>query len=73
MMTDTALKDSGMKLLTERFGLIDAERFISLIIREPFDYTEWRRGLFQGMSVREISSAAKKYCDEQALNETLRG
>ena len=64
MMTDTVLKDYGMKYLMEKLGLVDAERFIALVIKEPFDYTVWHRSLFQGMSVREISNAAKKYCDE---------
>ena len=32
---------------------------------ETFDYTKWRRDhLFNGMTVQEISNAAKKYCDE---------
>jgi hypothetical protein len=53
-----------MKLLTEKFGMVDAERFIALIIKEPFDYTVWHRSQFRGMSVREISNAAKRYCDE---------
>jgi hypothetical protein len=53
-----------MKLLTEKFGMVDAERFIALIIKEPFDYTVWHRSQFNGMSVREISNAAKKYRDE---------
>jgi hypothetical protein len=64
MITDTVLKDSGMKFLTEKFGMVDAERFIALIIKEPFDYTVWHRSQFQGLSVREISNAAKKFCDE---------
>jgi len=64
MITDTALKDYGMKCLTENLGMVDAERFIALVIKEPFDYTIWHRSQFQGMSVREISNAAKKYCDE---------
>ncbi|MDR3265617.1 MAG: hypothetical protein LBT15_06375, partial [Synergistaceae bacterium] len=38
MMTDTVLKDSGMKYLTEKLGMVDAERFIALVIKEPFDY-----------------------------------
>ena len=64
MMTDTVLKDYGMKYLTEKLGLVDAERFIALVIKDPFNYTIWHRSLFQDMSVREISNAAKKYCDE---------
>jgi hypothetical protein len=37
-----------------------AERFISLIIREPFDYTEWQRGLFDDLTVKELSNVAMK-------------
>ena len=36
----------------------EAERFITLINREPFDYTEWQRNLFEGKSVRELSKEA---------------
>ena len=47
-----------MRLLLEGLGKVDAERFISLIIKEPFDYTKWQGELFSGMSVRELSRAA---------------
>jgi len=64
-MNNTVLLDTGMKHLSDKLGLVEAERFISLILREPFDYTKWRKNnLFVGMSVKEISHAAKKYCDE---------
>ena len=56
--TDTVVRNEGMKLLLEGLGKVDAERFITLIIKEPFDYTEWQKDLFAGMSVREISRAA---------------
>lgn len=65
MMNEAVLLDTGMKSLAKEVGLVEAERFISLILREPFDYTKWRKdNLFVGMSVKEISDAAKKYCDE---------
>ena len=67
MINDTVLKVDGFKYLAQKFGRVDAERFISLIIKEQFDYTEWRKGLFENMSVREISNAAKKYCDELSV------
>lgn len=64
-MNDMLLLDTGMKHLSEKLGMLDAERFIALILREPFDYTTWRENnLFVGMSVKKISDAAKKYCDE---------
>jgi hypothetical protein len=39
---------------------LEAERFVSLIIKDPFDYTEWQRDLFNNLSVRELSSLAMK-------------
>jgi hypothetical protein len=37
----------GFKALTEKLGILEAEHFITLIKREPFNYTEWRAGLFK--------------------------
>ena len=45
MVTDMELKLEGMNVLLERLGLVEAERFISLLQREKFDYTKWREGL----------------------------
>jgi len=67
MMNSAVLLDTGMKYLFEKLGPVEAERFIALIIREPFDYTEWRKdNLFVGMSVKEISTAAKAFCEQNA-------
>jgi hypothetical protein len=57
-MNDTLLLDTGMDILVEKLGLVDAERFIFLVNKEPFDYTKWRQGLFEGMTGREISTLA---------------
>ena len=42
-------------------GLIEAERFIMLIQKEPFDYTQWQENLFEDMSIEEISPKATAY------------
>jgi len=60
-MTDTILKDKGIKILVKNLGKVEAERFISLIIREPFDYTEWQKDLFDEMSVEELSNRAMEF------------
>jgi hypothetical protein len=60
MYAEMALRDEGMKVLVNKLGQVEAERFISLIIREPFDYTEWQRSLFNDMSVKELSNNAMK-------------
>ena len=64
MRNDTLVKTEGMKLLLEGLGKVDAERFISIIIKEPFDYTKWQRDLFTGMSVRELSNNAMNFVKE---------
>ena len=42
-------------------GDIEAAKFIALIQREPFDYTQWHRTLWPGMSIEETSQAAMKH------------
>jgi hypothetical protein len=54
-----------MRCLRDELGILDAERFVALLLREPFDYTEWRRNnLFAGMSLDEIIDEADRYCKE---------
>lgn len=60
MRTENEIRVYGMKVLVQSLGLIDAEKFISLLQRESFDYTEWQKNLWSGMSVREISKMAMK-------------
>ena len=60
-MTETEIQVKGMEVLTRELGLVEAERFITLMLREPFDYTDWRKEhLFPGLSVEEIYALAAK-------------
>jgi len=52
MLNNTTLKVQGMKVLAESLGLVDAERFIALVKREPFDYTEWQRELYKDVPLK---------------------
>ena len=62
MMETNAILTAGMEALIKTLGTVNAERFISLIIKEPFDYTEWRKeNLFKGMSIEQISKEAMEY------------
>ena len=62
MKTDTVLKVEGMKILGDYLGLVDAERFVAIMAREPFDYTEWRQNLEEGVTnVRELSRKAMEH------------
>ena len=60
-MTDTILLNTGMKVLIDNLGLVEAERFVYLMNKEPFDYTKWHSTLYEGMSVREISAMAMEH------------
>ncbi|MDD2481844.1 MAG: hypothetical protein WCY24_06495 [Lutispora sp.] len=61
MRADAIIKQEGMDVLIEKLGKVDAERFISLIIREPFDYTKWQENLFENFTVKELSEKAMDY------------
>ena len=43
MTANMELVAKGMDILVRELGIIEAERFISIIIRERFDYTKWQR------------------------------
>ena len=58
MVTDEQLKIEGLKALTEALGEVQAEKFIALIMRSPFDYTKWQKKLWTERSVEDISNAA---------------
>ncbi len=66
MITDTEIKLKGLQVLTEFLGEVEAERFIALIQREPFDYTKWRNGLDEGLSIEEISQKAMELRNRKA-------
>lgn len=61
MLTETEIKLKGMKVLTRGMGKVEAERFISLLLREPFDYTKWQKDLFVDLSVKELSNMAMEH------------
>ena len=59
MITDTEIKVKGIQLLSHYLGDVEAERFVALIQREPFDYTKWRQtNLDHDLSVEEVSCKA---------------
>ena len=61
MRTETEIRVAGLQTLVANLGLVEAERFIALLSREPFDYTEWRKTGLPDMDPRELSKAAHHY------------
>ena len=58
MSTDTEVRVRGFSALVEALGPVEAERFITLLLREPFDYTQWQRTLWAEQGVHDLSRAA---------------
>jgi hypothetical protein len=50
-----------MDALIATLGEIDAERFISMVKRDTFDYTEWQRDLWKDKNIEEIHALATEY------------
>ena len=61
MLTDTEIKKKGFKILIENLGDVDAEKFISLIIKDPLDYTQWQSTLWANQTVDKLSEKAMDY------------
>lgn len=61
MLTDTEIKKKGFKILIQELGDVDAEKFISLIIKEPFDYTQWQSDLWSNQTIEQVSEKAMDY------------
>jgi len=66
-LNDTILSQNVIKCLIQNFGVVQTERFISIIIKEPFDYTKWQRDLFNDMTIEELFDAATEW-KENAVN-----
>ena len=66
MYNTAAIMREGMNCLLEKLGVIETEIFISHLLREPFDYTQWRRDhLYNGVSLHELNRQAAQYAKER--------
>lgn len=60
-MSSTELLDKGITCLIEKMGVIEAERFISIVIREKSDYTKWRQRYFENTDPDTFHSEAIEF------------
>ena len=70
MKTDTVIKCEGMDALFDKLGIVDAERFITLMSKENFDYTNWHKDMYADLAVDELGKKAYDYCREEEKKET---
>jgi hypothetical protein len=58
VLTDTEIRRRGMNALIEALGEADAARFVTLLLRESLDYTQWHRTLWADKRIEAISQRA---------------
>ncbi len=59
--TDAEVMRLGMDSLVKNLGIIDTERFISSLLRERFNYTEWRKKNLADMDLETLHREAVEY------------
>lgn len=67
MRNTSVIMSEAMKYLVEKMGIVETEIFISNIIKEPFDYTEWQQEHFGDLSLEELNANAAEYCKDNPL------
>ena len=65
MKTDLEILNEGMRTLFDTMDVIDAERFVMLINRNNFDYTEWQRNLWPDDTVESLSRKAQAHWEQK--------
>jgi ligand-binding SRPBCC domain-containing protein len=53
--------EKGINVLLEQLGVLDTEQFISTLLKEPFDYTEWSRQYFADYNPEQFLKDAVAY------------
>ena len=61
MKADAIIIKEGFQALKEKLGPVEFERFIVIINREKFDYTKWRKNLFEELPLEELAERANQY------------
>lgn len=63
-MDDAEIKFKGIEVLNKTLGPTGALRFLTLLHREPTDYVEISRRLYEGQTIDEIFERARKQWKE---------
>ncbi len=61
IMDDTEIRVSGIEVLNKALGPATALKFLTLLHREPTDYVEVSRRLYEGQTIEEIFERAKQH------------
>ena len=64
VLDDSEIRVRGIEALNKTLGPAAALRFLSLVHRQPTDYVEISRRLYEGQTVEDIFARAKEQWQE---------
>ncbi|MDD4906127.1 MAG: hypothetical protein PHD39_08225 [Methylobacter tundripaludum] len=71
MKTDREIMNTGFESIFSSLGMVDAQRFIALLKRDKFDYTEWQWKLWPDETVESLSEKAQQAWIELHRDELM--
>ena len=71
MISDANIRVKGMKALIEALGPVDSARFVSLALREPFDYIKWRNEEFGDESLESLIEKIRIFERDREAKESV--
>ena len=67
MRNTSVIIDEGVNCLLDKLGSVETKIFISYFLREPFDYTKWRRdNLYENLSLSELNKKAAEFARDNS-------
>ncbi len=61
MRSTTVIRKEGMECLIKSLGIVETEVFISSLLRDSFDYTEWQRDYFSNIPLDDFLHNAQAH------------
>jgi hypothetical protein len=68
MRNAAVIRKEGMECLVKSLGVVEAEVFISSILRDSFDYTEWQCNYFSDVPLGDFLHNAQAYDQKNPFN-----
>jgi hypothetical protein len=53
--------EKGANVLLKHLGVLETEQFISTLLKDPFDYTDWSREYFSAYDPEQFLKDAVEY------------
>jgi len=69
MRSTSVIKKEGLECLIKTLGDLETEIFISSLIRENFDYTEWQRNYFERYSLNDFLGRTAEFDKTQPFKQ----